>query len=434
MQAIFQRLQSCEININFPVPCNERTKEWVFSQRIDIIDVDSFRYLVENHLLFRIEYSIHCTQLARDLLQREATEVVEQIETALMMAELLEHIYHFYLNEALDKAYFRREQAVYRQLLADQGYHFSDIDLNPKVSSSLSQSIREVTGTANLPRNFMMRVRRLLLTILPVASDFYRYRSWIGSFNEFSGPIFAYIAWIFYAPRALVNLFLLCKHLLPWSAWMSPQEISLGFLTRLRAQFERRWSELGNDIAWFLLGIVNCFILTGVLAPIAFYVSAALMAYDVGMAGLRAYWDISGLQALEVQYRRMIGQGDMSSANKEQIEDYLGHLQQRITYEKKRLYLQVINATILCLAFSLAAPFFAINPLIPLIGALVAVLVTMICYGLGKWIEHQKPVDKVTYVQKKPPSVVSHGFFKPSPDDKVAPIALQETSTMLQAQ
>ena len=96
------------------------------------------------------------------------------------------------------------------------------------------------------------------------------------------------------------------------------------------------------------------------------------------------------------------------------------HLKQRISYEKKRLYIPIINTSILCLAFLLAMPLLAFNPIIPLTGALVAVIVTIVCYGAGKWVEKQKPVDKISYVEKKQPSVVSQGFFKPTtiPDNK----------------
>ena len=73
----------------------------------------------------------------------------------------------------------------------------------------------------------------------------------------------------------------------------------------------------------------------------------------------------------------------------------------------------MINTVVLLLAFTLAFPVFAFNPIIPLVGAIVAVLMTIACYQAGKWVDKQKPLDKV--VDPGPQ------FFKPRKDSANAP-------------
>ena len=419
MAAILRRLQS--YGIDFPAPCDQGTKTWAFSQKIDGSTIDFFRYIVKNHSILSIEYSIHCTQLARDLLYKNAGEITEQIETALMLAELMEHIYRVYLKVPREVERFRREQTVYRSLLADQGYHFACNGQIDETTPSLSETIRELTGSANWPRNFIVRLRRLLVSTIPLASDLHRYLSVIRTIDKFCTPVLTYLAWIFFIPRALTNLFLTGKHVIP-GTWMNQQEESLGWQIRLMAQMESRWLELGNDIVWLTLGVLNCFVLTGALAPIGFYGSAILLAYDVVLASLRVYIEISRLQTLEKDYSKMLDKAELSPEETVQTANHLCYLGQRIAYEQKRLYIQVVNTSLLLLAFSLAFPLFAFNPIIALIGAALAVLTTIACYASVKWVEQQKPVDKVTVVQKKSPSnLFVHGFFKPA-----QPIATDE--------
>ena len=59
----------------------------------------------------------------------------------------------------------------------------------------------------------------------------------------------------------------------------------------------------------------------------------------------------------------------------------------------------MIAATLL-IAFALTFPIFA-NPIVPIIGAVLAVLTTIAWYRSLKWIIHQKPADKVPALQKE---------------------------------
>ena len=183
----------------------------------------------------------------------------------------------------------------------------------------------------------------------------------------------------------------------------------------------RRWFELANDIAWLLLGLLNCFVFIGALAPLSFYGALVLLAYDVVLACVRAYIEISRLEALATQYIMMLDENDLSSADQEQINGYLEDLQQRLSFEHKRQCVMVINTIILFLAFSLACPVFAFNPIMPMIGAILAVLATIVCYAAGRWLDQQNPAAHLAPVpvQEKQlaivpaASVIPNSLFKP---------------------
>ena len=79
-------------------------------------------------------------------------------------------------------------------------------------------------------------------------------------------------------------------------------------------------------------------------------------------------------------------------------EGYLDHLRQRITYEENRLSIMVKNTVGLLVAAAFSLPIIAVNPLLPFIGALIAVLTTILNMIATQRIEQQKPDDKLTYI------------------------------------
>ena len=422
MTTILRRLLSSGMTI--PSFLEEGTTTWIFPQKIEEHDLYFFRELVKHHLFFNEAYNIHCTQLAHDSLRKDKKKLIQQLVDALMMARLLEHLYGYYLNVPREVVRFRDEQKVYRGWLAEQGYLFPENGPSDGPSGSLdaydTRFVRTFTGTINIPRNLIGRTRRLLALIVPVAVDFDRYRIWVGRMNQLALPILNYASWICFIPRTITNLFLMAKHVIP-GAWMSEQERSLGWQTRLGADILRRWFELANDIAWLLLGLLNCFVFIGALAPLSFYGALVLLAYDVVLACVRAYIEISRLEALATQYIMMLDENDLSSADQEQINGYLEDLQQRLSFEHKRQCVMVINTIILFLAFSLACPVFAFNPIMPMIGAILAVLATIVCYAAGRWLDQQNPAAHLAPVpvQEKQlaivpaASVIPNSLFKP---------------------
>ncbi len=410
MVAILQRLQSR--GIYFPVPCDEGSQAWVFKQKISQKGIKFFQYLVGNHQALNIEYSVHCAQLAHDLVRKNTIELTQQIEAALMMAELLETIYSDYLIVPREVIRLRQEQAVYRSMLEHQKYTFASAEHNDVVDTHLTKNIRERTAPINWSRLLTGRIRRFLILTTPVISDA-GYTSWITGADVYVSPVLNHASWLVFIPRLSTNLFLTAKHVFSGS-WMGEKEKALGWQIRLKAQLQRRWFEIANDLAAMTVNIINCFILIGALSPFGLYATTALLIFDVLNACLRVYIEIGRLKTLEQQHQNILMAGDLSIEDREHTKEFLSHLRQRIYYEEKRLYIQVALITTVFLTFALTFPLFAVIPIIPMIGALLAIIATIGYFTATQRVDHEKPADKVTPAVAKKAILASYGFFKPS--------------------
>ena len=409
MAAIVQRLQSNGIEL--PVPCNEGSKTWQFQHKISKKDINYFRNLVENHQSLNIEYSVHSAQLAHDLLRKNTIEVIQQIEAALLMAELLEVIYRDYLIVPREAIRLRNEQQLYRSMLVSAGYDFITDTDHAVVDTQFTKNVRERTAIINWSRLLIGRIRRFFALLSPVINDS-SYSNMFTGIDRYTGPVLNYASWPVFIPRLSTNLFLTAKHLFPGS-WMSEQEKALGWQTRLKAQLSRRGFELGNDSMAMTVNIINCFVLIGALSPLGLYATVASLAFDVFYACLRFYIEVGRVQKLEQQYRDRLKSDNLPLEEREHIKEYLFHLHQRIAYEEKRIYIQISLTSSLLLAFALTLPFFMASPLLPMIGALLSIIVTIGYYMANKKLEQQKPTDKITPAVAKESSLKLHGFFKP---------------------
>lgn len=75
-------------------------------------------------MVLSLEYSLLGQQLRAKFLSThlfQQKEIEEQLITALMMAELLEHIHQYYLNVPREVVRLRQHQKLYRELLAELG-------------------------------------------------------------------------------------------------------------------------------------------------------------------------------------------------------------------------------------------------------------------------------------------------------------------------
>jgi hypothetical protein len=430
MTAFFRRLQPEGIEI----PLNHRGT-WTFSEdlrksgahfstRFKKNRIDFFRYFAKNHQLLQLEYSVHCTQLAQDLLyqqdEADRQKLIQQIEAALLMAELLDYLYTHYLNISHEVSRLRKEQEVYRDLLtrANVGYQFpSQVSKPSKQDSLVNKVIRELTLPTNLVRLFITRTRRLMVIMIPIISDYTRYTNLIREVDQIANPFLSYAAWVFFIPRLCTNLYYTAKHVIPGFWMTSQEERELGAWTRFRAQMERRWFELFNDAAAVTVNILTCFLLIGGLTPIGIYLTLGLLTYDVVLASVRAYMEMNRLRAIEKDYQAMLEDESIPEEERVDISKYLGQLQNRIAFEQKRLYTQVAITVVLVLAFSLTIPLFAFTPMIPIIGAAIAVLTTMAFYVAIKCLEKKRPTAQIDS------KLIQHSIFKPieqtsyKPDD-----------------
>lgn len=434
--------------VDFPLTFfTEETREWNFHTYLAKQPSNFFKQLVPSHITLTMELVVLRAQLARELknfdksqLNSVALERIEQnLQAALALSSILETLYRDYLNVPREEARLQNEQREYRDWLATHWqYHFSDLKLNRKIKINTgfaaSQTIRNYARELNPLRLLFVRIRRLLLLVGVLLTSASAYGQGLAAVEQVTAPFFAYIAWLFFMPRLLANLALTCKHVLP-NPWMSEKEKSLGWQTRLRGQLERRWPELTNDIAWFINGILICFVLTGPLLPTLIYLAVAIQFYDYLMANLRATIEISRFRTLEKQYQEMAKKAK-TPAEKQAINAYLHELKQRLELERKALHLSLVNFGALLVAICLSVPpLAAITPIIPIVGAGMAILITLVNYfGMQKLDQQRRmqfnavrlpAVKKATATTQNKIKLFDNKAPEPSTPESFAPSAIR---------
>ena len=397
MHAILKRIKT-KYAIGLPVQFSAGLIPHVLENATDISK------LVEDHKWLAIQYSAQCANLMQGLRDEELakkvdSELLHQIETAYMVAEIMEYIYSQCMsdNEDTDElALMRQHQAEFHKMMKDRDRSFQ-LDAKKPGFSSYSKVVHDEISAANRKRLFIVRVRRLFITLVPVLTDFDEYCKWVRWAEEMSGPVFSYLAWMTLFPRLIKNLTLLFKHLAFEELWMN-KERQLDSNTRLTAQLERHWFELGNDVVTISVGLVNCFILTGAAN---LYLGISLLAFDVVLASWRAHYELSRLEEIKKSYEEMGIEVD---------PNFLLYLNKRIEYEHIRHKIAVANTILLLFSTSLTLPILAYSIVIPIIGAALAVLTTIANMLAVQHIEQYKPNDKVVYIAKP---LSSLGIFAP---------------------
>ena len=381
---------------------------WTFTESIKKLGPDFYNKVVPLHLVMNLEYSLLGQQLRAKFLsqqQIDREELQEQLIAALMLAELLEHIYEHYLIIPREVRRLRQQQNLYRELLAGLIENFPKNPKEVEEVPSLTQEVRNMTVETNLYRLLFTRSKRALDFITLIAqSD--GYLNFVRIMDKALDPIIAYLAWIFFLPRLLVNLFVVIKHTVHgW--WMDDDtEGSLDWTARFNAQIKRRWFELGNDIVWFSAGFLNCFYLVGALAPFAFYVSFAAFAIDIILSLTRTFIELSRLYELRAQYAAMLNEPH-SAKEEKQINEQLDTIDKQIAFEQYRLVSHLITTVAIFLAICCALPIFAANPIIPVVGAICLAMICVINFALTEEIAESRPVDTI----ERAPALAKLGFF-----------------------
>ncbi|WP_454784693.1 hypothetical protein [Legionella sp. WA2024007413] len=403
---------------SFPELClpqaGQIPKNWA-SEHIQKLGPDFYRKIVPLHLVLNLEYSLLGQQLRAKFLSKQAIaqeELKEQLFAALIMAELLEEIYKNYLIIPREVTRLRQQQNLYRELLELIG---APTQKSKKVEEtpSFTQQVRNTTIEINLYRLLLIRSKRALdlLALLKTSSE--SYRNFVKIMDTVTDPILAHLSWFFWLPRLLVNLIVLIKHTVPgW--WMDDKEYSLGWYVRLSTQLKRRWFELGNDIAWVSSGFINCFILTGALAPFGIYVSLSVFAFDVIMAMTRAYIELNRLSELRSHYVTMLST-TRDEKEQRQIKEHIKAIDNQIDFERFRLGSHVTTTTLIFLAMCCALPMFAANPIIPLIAAMCLVTICFINFAIAEEVNKSRPQDTID----RSTALAKLGFFNQKEQPKV---------------
>lgn len=379
-----------------------------FFSSLDTISPALYHNLVRSHLIINLEYSLLGQQIYKNLSSEQFTNeelLAEQIAAAIFLAKLLERIYQQYLIVPREVMRLKRDQKNYHHVLTELGVALQGSRMQSLGTGiSFSQQVRNRTININFYRLLFLRSKRFLDLIAMLDSGAYWYRSTVGIIDKYTDPLLPHLGWFFYLPRLMVNLFLLIKHTIPGPWMTSVEEQSLGWFIRFQAQMQRRWFELANDSAWVIVGFINCFVLFGALAPVAAYLGIAFFGYDVIVAVTRAVIELKRLYVIREQYQIMLASGE----NKEEIESHLAALQRQINFDLLRLGTHVMSTTSVFLAMCCSAPILAFNPIIPIVGASLLVLICFINFALISVINHYRPKDTI---EISPSGVSTLGFF-----------------------
>lgn len=196
-----------------------------------------------------------------------------------------------------------------------------------------SSQFRRLFVEVNWWRLFLIRIRRVgdaltLIANTPMGSP------------EINKAL-SYLGWIFYVPRILVNLYLFTQHVFfP----LTKEEKGLPMSLRLKVQLWRRWAELANDIVWLVVGLINCFILTGLSA---LGLTAGLYFFDILVAGLRYAFEMKKQNRIREAILHRLEVEEISDIEKLRLEQLLEIMNNNMLEKKQMLKLSLATASML---------------------------------------------------------------------------------------
>ncbi len=377
----------------------------------------TMKRFVKAHTLLSFEYAVLSTQLIQDITKLKSLHHIpedrflslqKELAMVIRLSELLELLYNSYLNVPKKAYIINKERAIclsYFTSLPHNGLGFGD----PPSSLIDTLAVRNLTARLNWLRLILVRTRRLLNTLIPILEIWKLNSYYIVILDHYMAPLFNYLSWLFYIPRFLVNSILLLKHLVP-GPWMSQDEKQLGWITRLQAQLERRWFELVNDLGWGVAGLLCCFVLTG---PVGFHFGIAFFLFDVITGIVRSFLDFRRYERLKADYSRLLTEAITKKADYlPELENYRRYMQERISYEQKKILLNFVTPIIILFAMCTAL---CSNPIVPFIGAIILVSTTIGAYLANRHFEKTKPLDCIKDNIKKLEKRNSYRFFTPAP-------------------
>ncbi|MCA0402700.1 MAG: hypothetical protein LCH30_02785 [Proteobacteria bacterium] len=373
-------------------------------------NVVNFKKLTSSHLVLQFEYSVLCADIAH-LLTKEPQEITdediqsfnEKLYDALVLAEILEHLYAHYLDISREAEKLKNHKNEYRSLLKSLPKEEAI-----KEPFSLSQYVRSNHLFFNWHRVFSVRTRRMFVVLVPFFEKQFYGRA-VKFIENFSGPLFNWLSWLFFVPRLANNFFMLLKHLIIFDE--KSKEYSLDWQVRFLEQLKRRWHEIANDLVWLIAGVLGCFVLTGALAPVSMYITIVLFFYDILVAGLRAYIDLSRLEGLAAEYKTLLADPDL--VNRTEIEQFNEILQKRMDHDQKRLMLSVINTAALFIGMLFSIPaLVAVSPVFPVVGSILILLITFAVFYANRKIEKSAVPEAIDFTKAKT-FLSAHSLFQP---------------------
>lgn len=348
--------------------------DWSLSNEIEG-DTPQIHTLVRYRPTLMAQYrvqSAHLLHLANER-PKDDPQLIEEIKKTLKMTMLLKKIYQ-HIDEPDDVNRAAADQAILETILFKLSTPNTPSHIIiPSLQASFSQQLRSQILNTNLTRLTGIRSRRFILACIAYGW-LSMYRQSINTIEIFTNPFFLYLGWIFFLPRLALNLITLSKQFFP-TPLLSKEKRELPWHLRLEAyvNLHRRGFELWADGVWFTGGVLLCFSLTGALIPLRAYIIIGMQISDLTLMIVRSVIELNRLVNLKNEYLTGIKQ------NPNQINPgYLQALEERIIFEKKVSFLMITNNALMVLSLLTLLPIAAaLSPVIPLLGALLALATTV---------------------------------------------------------
>lgn len=417
-----------------------------YSVELEQQETTYYKPLILNYQMLTLEYGVLRNYVTRIYHDKTITleEKQDSLRATLFLAQWLAFIYQHYLLEPSEVARLENDQRLYHTLLQENNSNPSKLignqkplNLSQQLRINLFQPVRIKTREVNPLRLTFIRSKRVLDSLVPIIKNLELFRRVMTFINKIVNPILAYVAWLFFLPRLMVNLFHLVTHTI-CHPWMSKREKELGFLTRFTAQLQQRWFEIGNDLVWSIAGVLACFVWVGPLAPIGIYINVALYAYDVLLMGIRVAIDVWRLRGLQHSYQLMAQNAD-NYAQRTQAQRMQEQLHLKIIFDYKKLAVALSTTIALLVAIVICMPSFAFSPFIPFVGACLLLAVTLMNYGANKYLDKHEPKSNLQSLvtdndNHKPSQAKSpFTFFKPSKTPSALNLASQAPDNIEQS-
>jgi len=365
-----------------------------------------FRLIITNLNFIECQYEYLLHEINKDLIDNHTvldTEkkeaLTEKVSHVIILSNILEHTYLYYFYEPGKAIKYQTENELFNAYLkTNENKKCVASDKGKPIYSYglISEKLRTITAVTNPRRLLAIRIKKILDVATVLKPELRQYKAFATSLDKVADPVLKRLSLIYFIPRLVTNLALVCKHTIP-GFWLDEKEKSLGWSFRLKNQVKNRWLELANDSAWTAGAMTNYFILAPSSAYLIPYFSFALYFIDVLLATLRFYNKKRTIQAIKAE----------NGTNKEYIQ-YLENLEQ---YETSLFKIGMILQHCFMLSMSMTLPFFAVNPFIPLTGLLLA----CVARALGPILE-QKVENSV--IERPKNAISKFSLFSQSIVDK----------------
>ena len=363
------------------------------------LDKKSLQRLIKCHELVYSHYLTCCL----------AQEQQPDPHNLLFLANILLIIYDKYLITPSEVKKLSQDIEVLQKHLVNDPYTHKEL---VPINAKNTELLREKTTAFNTLRQLCTRSRQLILISRQLAETSQNYILIINSADSIIGPFFAYFNWLFFLPRMLANFAMIAKHTINHS-WLTDEQKKLTWYCRFATQLSMRWPELTKDISWFVVGIINCFVLVGSLAPFAIYLSVSRQFFDATMVAIRGSLTIRKLQNLLNYYKNM-----KPSSEKEEL---ITNLKLRIEREMLKVGIEILHAFLVVAVLALTIPLLSFNPIIAIVGLSAALILPFTNYFSLNYLENKKPKSPLR-------TSSSHYFFKPTSDKSQDNVTKQQTA------